>query len=253
MKDNFFSMSPFCSSNRSSWESKKWNHIAHLIPTKLLLYYNIKLLNFHSPLLLIIKKTYSLELWILSWDWWTSFNLALVMTVVNITLSTFFSGLNYSLASDCIDRLQTRDFTGAWGNRTLNQPKPSDKAFQAHIPLGTKLLISKDHIYYNSDNHAGTKQSQTHFRSTRHNRQQHLKAQSERARTFIDFFRTFLPGQQTSVANSLVGIPHRLPTLTFNNSHGLQEALCCSEVYTIPPPSLASSDAPKESISTPFF
>lgn len=91
---------------------------------------------------------------------------------------------------------------------------PSGAAFQAHIPLGTKLPMSKDHICYNSDSHAGTKQSQTFFRSARHNRQQYLKAQSKRAGTyspFIDFFQTCFPGQQTSVANPFVRTPHQHP------------------------------------------
>lgn len=91
---------PFDQATASVEMAKKY--ITGLIQTNRLLYYNSKLLTFHS-LLLCVNKTYCLKLLILSWNWYTCFNLTPLMTVVNITLSTSFPGFNYSSASVCTD------------------------------------------------------------------------------------------------------------------------------------------------------
>lgn len=55
------------------------------------------------------------------------------------------------------------------------------------------------------------------------------------------------------MANSFVRTSHHLSSLTSNTSCDLQEALDCSEGYTIPPSPLASSDAPKDSNKHSFI
>lgn len=138
-----------------SWDGKKY--ITYLIQTSLLLYYNIRLPSSYS-LLLVIKETHSLKLLILSWNRCSSFNLAPLMTVVNITLPTSFPSFNYSSAPACTDTdegskqefsqisgCESHGLAGHWIIRSLQVElsKPSPFRDQSSQSLNTTLIITQ--------------------------------------------------------------------------------------------------------------